>query len=134
MRTRRPFSVTLLSVLVLILGVTNLVRLVLGIQRYELLTSLLPFSPAYTVVSGLFWSAIAFPLAWGVWSGRNWARRLTPIALLAYSIYYWMDRLLLVNNPLSNINWPFAITINFFIILWSVWVCTRPKAKSHFGE
>ena len=133
-RPRRPFGVTLFALLVLTLAVLNLLRLVQSIQKWDLLATLLPLSPAYLLLSGLLWVMVGFPLAWGIWRGSRLAYYLSPIALLGYSLYVWADRLLLSGYGERQDNWPFVAILNIVILAWSLWVLTRPKAMAYFGE
>jgi hypothetical protein len=133
-RKRRPFGVTLFSLLVLSFAVLNLLRLIQTIQKWDLLTVLLPFSPIYLLLSGLLWTVVGFPLAWGIWRGWRLAYLLSPVVLIVFSLYLWADRLLLSVYPERLDNWPFAAVLNILILAWSFWVLTRPKAKIFFGE
>ena len=133
-RPRRPLGVTLFALLVLTFAVLNLLRLVETIQNWDLLTTLLPISPAYLSLSSLVWTVLGFPVAWGLWRGRRLAYHLSPIILLGYSLYVWADRLLFSGYPERQENWPFVAFVNLFIIAWSLWVLTRPKAMAFFGE
>jgi len=133
-RPNRPLGVTLFALLVLTLAVLNLLRLVQSIQKWDLLTSLMPISPAYLVLISLLWVVVGFPLAWGLWSGWRLAYYLSPVALLAYSLYIWADRLLLSGYSERQENWPLVAFLNIVILAWSLWVLTRPKAMVYFGE
>ena len=133
MKPRRPLGVTLLVWLVLIVTAMNIGRLALALQNWDFLAGLLPISPLYQVLSGLFWSLSGLPLLWGLWRGKSWAPIYWGLALLAHSLYYWADRLLLPGYAGRNINWPFALGVNLFLLVWSLWVLSRPKARNFFG-
>lgn len=133
-RPRRPFGVTLLALVVLIFSALNLLRLLQAIQKWDLLASLLPISPAYLVLSGLLWTVVGLPLAWGIFRGWRLAYYLSPVILIGYSLYLWADRLLLSGYAERQENWPIVAALNIFVLAWSLWVLTRPKAKVYFGE
>ena len=133
-RPRRPFGVTLFALLVLIFAVLNLLRLVQTIQKWDLLTVVLPFSPVYLLLSGLLWTTVGFPYAVGIWRGWPAAYRLSPVFLIVYSLYLWIDRLLLSVIPERLDNWSFIAVLNLIILVLSFWVLTRPKAMVFFGE
>ncbi|MBN1145668.1 MAG: hypothetical protein JXA78_00320 [Anaerolineales bacterium] len=133
MKVRRPCGVTLLVWLVIIVAAMNLARLALALQNWDFLAGLLPISPLYQVVSGALWSLVSLPLFWGLWRGKKWAPLYWRWALLAYSMVYWVDRLLLPSYPGRNINWPFVLGVNLFLLVWSLWVLSRPKARDFFG-
>ena len=133
-KPRRPASVTLLAGLVLMVAMVYLTRLFQAILEWELLSDLLPISPAYLAVSGLVWGVVFTCLAWGTWRGRIWALRWSWWALLAFSLYYWLDRLFMASYPGRNTNWPFSLGANLLVLAWSRWVLSRPKTRSFFGE
>jgi K+-sensing histidine kinase KdpD len=131
--SRRPFSVTLLAIGVLIFAGINLIRLVASLQQREFLAGLLPVSPLYFSISGLIWLVVASILAAGLWLGRRWAVRATLVGILAYSLYYWLDRLLLAAEK-PGYNWLFSVVINLSLLGIVYWVLNNRKAKIFFGE
>lgn len=133
-RPRRPLGVTWFALLVLIFAGLHLLRLVQTVQYWDMLAALLPISPIYLFLTGLLWAALGFPLAWGLWRGWRLAYFLSPVILLGYSLYFWADRLLLSGFSERQENWPFAAALNIIILIWSLWVLTRPRAKAYFGE
>jgi len=136
----RPLSVTLLAWMAFIVTIVNFLRLGLSLYNWEFLEGLLPSAvslplfPAYLALTGLVWGSVWLPLAWGIWRGKLWAPHFTLAALLAYTIYYWLDRILLTGDLRQNLNWPFSLGLNLLILLWSLWILTRPRAKIFFGE
>jgi len=131
---RRPLSVTLPACLVFIVSILNLTRLILTLQNWEFLDVLIPMSPAYLALSGLFWSLLGLLLTWGIWLGKPWAPKLTLISIVAYSIYYWSDRLFAPGYPQRVSGSNFLIGLNLLIAMWSLWMLSRPKARKFFGE
>ena len=133
-RRRRPIGVSLFALLVLIFAVLNLLRLIQTIQKWDLLTVILPFSPIYLLLTGMLWAAMGFPLAWGIWRGWHSAFQLSPVFLIVYSLYFWVDRILVSVSPERLDNWLFIAALNILILAWSFWVLTRAKAMIFFGE
>jgi hypothetical protein len=130
-KTSRPFSVTLLTLGVLIVAVMNLTRLARGAALWDFLAEILPLSPMYFVLTGLVWSLTGVALMWGLWRGASWTPRLTLLAALAYSVYYWIDRLFLASSA-RMINWPFAAGVNLLLLVWLLWIFRRPATKAFF--
>ena len=130
---KRPFSVTLLTLGVLTIATVNIIRFLLTILQWEFLNDILPISPVYLAFSGLVWSLVLLPQAWGLWRGYSWAPRLGLITSLAYSLYYWLDRLLLTTNY-GGQNWPFVIVFNIILLVSIYWILSRRKARAFFGE
>jgi hypothetical protein len=130
---RRPTGVTLLAIGVLIFAGINLVRFIGSLQQREFLAGLLPISPFYLSISGLVWLVVGCILAWGLWLGRHWAVRATLVGVLAYSLYYWIDRLLLAAEK-PGYNWLFSVVTNLLLLGIVFWVLNNRKAKIFFGE
>jgi len=134
MNRKRPLGVTLLACLVLIVAVINIIRLVEILQGWAFLVELLPFSPAYLALTGLVWGVVGLSLTWGIWQGQSWAPLFTGLAMLTYSVYYWVDRLLMPGNTDRNSNWPFAASVNLLVLAWGFWILSRRKSRNFFGE
>jgi hypothetical protein len=134
MKTPRPFSVILLALLALFFSALNLARAIQTVQYWNILKAMALVSPIYLLVSGLIWGVIGLGLSLGLWKGwRNAARSLLPF-VLAYSLYAWIDRLALPGYAGRNQNWLFMLVINLLVLALVVWVMSRRKVKSYFGE
>lgn len=130
----RPFSVTLLVILVLIVSASHLIRMVQTLTNWETQTGLMRISPVYLAVSGFFWGVMGLLLALGIWLGTRHAPTLIRFAIPVYSLYYWLDRIFLSGYPERNVNWPFSAVINLLILVWSFWILSRKRVKIFFGE
>ena len=134
---KRPTGVTLLAGGVLILVGLNLVRLVQAIKQWSFLSSLPSVHPWYQVLTGLVWSAVCLSLFFRLWNGWSKTPLLTFLAMIAYTVYAWLDRIFLakqVANLSSVSNWPFMVGLTIILLLLSVWILTRWKARAFFGE
>jgi hypothetical protein len=129
----RPFSVTLLTLGVLSMAVINLLGFVQAILNWELYSDILPIPLTYLALSDLIWGLAGLPLVWGLWLGRVWAVRFTLLFVLVYTLYYWLNRLLLLANA-GGSNWPFAVITNSILIIIIYWILNRPRARAFFGE
>ena len=131
-KPKRPLSVSLLCVLVLIVAVMNLVRLGQSLAEWKFLNTLLPVPAAYLAVTGLVWGALGLLATWRLWQGRAWASWFGLFFIISISGYYWIDRLLLPGYPGRNSNWQFSAVLNLLLIALSVWILAQPKAKRFF--
>jgi len=129
----RPFSVTLLAIAVLTIAGFNLLRFVGAILQREFLSEFPTISLPYLILSGLIWAASGLICAWSLWRHKSWAPRFTFAFALVYSLYYWLERILLSDSN-SWTNAPFIIGVNILLLLITGWVLTRLKAKAFFGE
>jgi hypothetical protein len=117
---------------VLTLAGFNLLRCVVSLQQREFLDSLLTVHPLYITATGLVWAVVGLALTWGLWFGKGWSARGTQAAALLYSLYFWLDRLL-VSSDGSRYNWPFAVVMNVLLVLLIFWILSNRKAKAFFG-
>ena len=134
MRPKRPFGVTLLAWAVIILAVLNLIRMEQTLVQWQFLAGLLPVSPVYLALSGLVWGLAGLPLAWGIWRGKSWAPAWTVAGILAYSLYFWLDRLLLEGYPGRNIDWMFWAAANVIFFIYSLVVLRSKRARLFFNK
>lgn len=133
-RAERPFLVTLLTALVLIMTSANFIRFVGSLSQWEFLSTLPRVSPLYLALSGLIWTLVGLPLIWGLWRGHPQAPKATRIIALAYTSYYWLDRVLLQSAPPNRSNWVFMAGLTILLLVAVLWSFSRPAAKVFFGE
>jgi hypothetical protein len=112
----RPFAVTLLALVVLSLTVWNGLRLGEAISSWQVLSEY-GAKPLYITASGGFWLLSGLPLFWGLWRGKAWARIAVLSAAALYTSWYWFDRLAL--QPVPHSNWPFALSVNILILVFT---------------
>jgi hypothetical protein len=132
-RRSRPLSVTLLALGVLTLAGINLLRFVVSLQQWSFLSEILSVSPLYLAGSGLVWALVGLTLALGIWFGRRWSVLGAWLAGLAYSLYFWLDRLLVAAGGVGS-NWLFALELNLFLLVLMYVCLANRKAKDFFGD
>ena len=126
----RPFSVSILIILVLIFTTMNLLRMVTAIRSWDFLTNLLPDVPMfYLVITGGVWSVIGIPLAGGLFSRRKWSLPMARVTVILYTIYYWFDRLLIAERVSIASRWQFVLGLTILLLVLSFWILERPKTK-----
>lgn len=133
----RPLTVTLLGIGVLLIAGINGVRLFQAARQWNFLASLPSVSPLYIALSGLLWFLAALLLSWGLLSGKSWAPTAARVFALLYSLYYWIDQLVVARagqNPAHPPAWPFDLGANLFLLLFTLIILIRPAAKAFFGE
>jgi hypothetical protein len=132
---RRPFSVTLLALAVLIFAVVHLIRLVGAIRQWDFLQSWEGVSALYLALSGLGWALVSLPLTWGLWRGKPWAPPATRIAVPVYLLYAWIDRIFVANPEITlkaTASWPFMVGASLISLLLVYWILSRSKAKAFY--
>jgi hypothetical protein len=131
---KRPLSVTVFCVLVLILSITSLVRLVQALVQWDFLSQLLGYFPIYIAFSGLLWALLNFGVFLLTFIGWHRGRWLVVFWLCALSVYYWVDRIMISANQEILVSWTFAAFINLLLFLWIFFFLSRPKVKRYFEE
>lgn len=135
MKAKRPKSVTSLAVGVLTLAALHFLRLVNTITKWGYLQTLpLSVPVGFFVASGLIWGLAALFLGMGLWRGMHWSARFTQYGALAFTVYYWVDRVVLSIDPLRSTNFRFSLGANVFLLAITYWILSRPNAQLFFGE
>lgn len=142
-KLRRPGSVTILMLGVLIITALNLTRFVLGIREWGFLAAQPGVIPVYIVLTGLIWTLAGASLLVGLWRAKNWAPRLLQAVALTYALYFWLDQVFLVDHPVGSTvgagraflpaNWQFAAGVTVLSLVYLAWTLNRRKVKAYFG-
>lgn len=131
-KPHRPLSLTLLALVVLFIAIANLWRSAQAIVQWRFIAEWLPFSPLYLVFGGLLWGVAAMAVYLGLWIGWRWVQWGMPLFFGLYSLYFWLDRLLL--SPLKGgANWRFCVAANFLLAMYTLWVLLLPKVRLYLG-
>jgi hypothetical protein len=128
----RPWSVTLLAYGVLSIAIINLIGFYQVFLSWEILQSLLPFSPAWLGALHLFWGLSGLFIVLGLWNGVPWIPNLTRVACLAFAIYYWIDRIVLNKTLDREVNTLFMVLITIFVIMYTFIVMKSKTAQYYF--
>lgn len=135
LKASRPFSVTILAVVVLILSVYYFTRLIVILRGWNFwAANLLPNSDWYLLLTGLVWGMIFLVGAAGLWLGWTPARKGMLILVPIYSAYLWIERFVLAQINHSSPNWLFFLIVTALTLVWTYWVLIRKSAKQFFGE
>jgi len=129
---RRPFCVTILLWLVLSLTAWSGLRLYSAIQWWQILSEFAsPPGPLYIAGSGAVWVVAGLLLLWGMWEIKPWFRFALLGAGVAYTLWYWSDRSVF---QLSRLNWPFALAVNFLLLVILVVCALAPGTRTFFSK
>jgi len=141
---KRPRSVTLLAILVLIIAIINILRFALSIRYWVFLSSRSAVSPLYLALTGLVWSVAGAAVIWGLWYAKSWAPKLMRAVGLTYALYYWLDLIFLKDHPISGTsgtvvallptNWLFAAILTVIGLVFMEWVLGRAKVIEYFSQ
>ena len=131
---RRPFAVTLLAGLVLMITVVHLVRFVYAITWWRFLTTLHGNTPFMIAATGLFGLLIGAALFWGLWIGHSRAPLASRILIPLYIGLQWVEQILSLQKGNKFENWPFMAAISLVVIIFTYWTLSTSRANKYFGE
>ena len=111
---QRPFSVTLLLGLVLILSAWGAVRFTAALQWWNVLNEFdSRLSPVYLAATGVSLCIIGLVLLWGVFSRKTWSRMAVMAGVIVWQVELWIERMLFESQVAST---PFAVTVSALVI------------------
>ncbi len=130
MSPQRPFGVTLLLWLVLILSAWGAVRFFAALRFWDVLNEFdARLSPLYLSATGAGWGAVGGVLFWGVMSRRAWMPSVVMIAAFVWQIQYWVERIFF-QSPRANL--PFALIASLFLLIITTAITLYPSTKQFF--
>ncbi len=134
MKTRRPFLVTILVVLVLLFTIVSWFGFFEALQHRQFLQQLpLSVSPLYLLLRGAFWGLVGLALIWGLWFGHSWAWFAGQIVVLAYALFYWLDRLFLMISDALATRLTFEAGLTIGLVIFCFGVLWLPASRRYFG-
>jgi hypothetical protein len=122
---RRPWSVTIFSLLVLLLGSgVNLVRADWALRQANALADL-PLSTSMPMgllaATSLAWGVAFAICSYGLWRLLYWARIATLVIVTLYHVIIWFNHIVFDRSAYARQVLPFAI-VNSLVVLVAVWV------------
>ena len=131
MPSKRPFGVTLLLWLVLILIVWGAVRFFAALQNWDVLLEFKSsLSPLYLAVTGSAWSAAGGFLLWSLFTVKAWSRRAILISTIIWLLEYWIERGMFYKSP--NPNLAFALILSVILLAIVLAIVIRKNTRNFF--
>lgn len=131
-RRKRPFSVTLLTLLVLTITILHWIRFFMALSWWDFLETLPRVSPLFLTLTGFIWGVAGLPLIWGLWLGLRWAPQAAIMVSLLYSTYYWIDRIFVANFAVDRGRWPFLAGMTLLLLVFVLLTLTRSDSRYFF--
>jgi hypothetical protein len=125
----RPAPVTWLGCGGLTLAAVFLLRLALGLSLPDLP---LTIPRAYLPVTGAVWGGLGLLVGVGLLLGRRWAHRGAAFLAAAFTLWYWLDRLFLVQTDYAARTWPAAALASAILLGLVAYLLTRPSTRWYF--
>lgn len=114
MPRKRPFGVTLLLWLVLILSAWGVVRWLSALRWWDVLVEFeARLSPLYLSLTGIAWAVGGGVLLWSLFAARTWARLAIPLSIFLWLLEYWIERTFF---ELPRANLPFALIASLLLL------------------
>lgn len=131
MRHKRPLNVTLFIGLVLSLTVWQIARIAASILWRDTLEKYASYpGPLYIGISGAVWALTGIFLLWSILRGERWTRPALLIASGLYAAWVWADRLFV--QAQMRANWPFALMVTIFLLVYAAAVVLHPRNQIYF--
>lgn len=116
-RPKRSAILIILSIVTLSISLLGWLRLFIAIGDWNYLGEVAPaVLPVYLAISGMIWAVIGMVSAVGIWFRKRWSLILLACAVASFTIWYWMDKLLLSANPEAVSNWAFSLVLTICIL------------------
>lgn len=129
--TRRPFTVTILIAIVLIIAVMNFIRVLAALLFWETLTNIgMSPGPLYIALTGIFWAIAGMALIWSLWIAHPKTKAVTMGFVLLYVIYSWIDRFLF-QSSIQRENTPFALIASILVVFYTVFTLLLPSNQNY---
>ena len=127
---KRPFSVTSLTWMVLILTGWNAIRLGASIANWDLLKEFASHpGPLYIAASASFWTLCGLALWMAIRRRDSRSQTASAVFFAGYTAWWWADRLLL-QEPSPN--WPFVLFLTIFLLVVIGLVVFNPMLTKYF--
>ena len=116
MPQKRPFGVTLLLWLVLLLSAWGAVRLVAALTWWDVLVQYdARLSPLYLSITGAGWIVAGLVLLWSIWTGKPWSRQAIPLSVFLWLVQYWIERLFF-QAPRANLAFMIGLSLSVLAV------------------
>lgn len=129
MPLKRPFGVTLLLWMVLILSAWGAVRFFAALRWWDVLIELdATLSPVYLSITGAGWVVAGGVILSGMLLGKAWVRPAIITSILLWLIEYWVERIV-YQSPRANMT--FALMSSVIILAMAI-AATFQRSTKHF--
>jgi hypothetical protein len=130
---KRPLSVTLLAVVVLLLAAWNAGQAAIAARDISFMQSLGVGTPGgVQIVTGVTWTIGFLLAAIGLWRLKAWGRHWLLIAIVAYQLQRWIERLAFERASYEVLTRPAAIVVSISSILIVWFILFLPKIRRAF--
>ena len=126
--TIRPVGVTFLGITVIIVAISNGLRLCEAVFFWKVLGKY-HASPIYLAITGSFWLITGTILAFEILRRKSWAWAGTIAGISCYAVWYWVDRL---EIEIPHANGPFALALTVLFLGISMMILFSKNTRGYF--
>jgi hypothetical protein len=129
----RPWSITLLSILIFAISLFHLLKLSQAIILWNILTSLpITISPAYLAGVGLLWGGSGLILTWGLWTGKPWSRIVSMILAGVFTAAFWIDLIWISEPEILQSRWPINLVFTVLGLAFVIITVSTASSRKFF--
>ncbi len=133
--SKRPFSVTILVITVLIFTSLNALRMITAFRSQAFLAELPYAIPiGYLIITGALWTLIGLALVSGLFLGLRWSSTLLKWVTGLYTVYYWVEHLFVTEPGTLVTRWPFTLGLNLALMILVFGVLSRPNSREFLAR
>lgn len=126
--TNRPVGITFLGITVIIVAISNGLRLCEAVFFWKILGKY-HASPIYLAITGAFWFITGSILAFEILRRKSWAWAGTIAGISCYAAWYWVDRL---EIEIQHANGPFALALTVLFLGISTMILFSKNSRGYF--
>lgn len=86
----------------------------------------------YLLLAGLVWGLLGLPVLWGLLFRAFWTPLVLKIAAALYPALYWLERVLLWQDPNAQRNWPVMLLLTMAWAGLVVWGLRSARNREFF--
>lgn len=134
-RPKRPLPLKLIWWIFTLWSLLGWLRFAGAVAGRELIVNRVgPALFAYLLLAGLTWGLLGLPVLWGLLRRASWTPALLKAAGVLYPALYWLERLLLWQDPHAHRNWPLMLLLTLAWAGLVLWGLRSAQARGFFDN
>jgi len=130
---KRPWALSILSILVLSIGCFHLFSITQIIKNSDVLQNIsINVSLFYLIIKSSIWAIWGPFLAWSIWQGRNWSQISSIIFGSLYCLIFWVDRLWIAEPQISQTRLGINLIFSILGLLGIISIVSQKSSRQYF--
>ncbi len=127
--------IRLIGFILVLISLAGFYRFGWYLLHWKYVHALIPPVDFWLVVnSSLFTGLFSVLVGVMVWRGDRKSRIIYLVWLVVLSALFWLEKIVVSNNPVSRTNWVFALVINLILAGCSLGILYSPRANGYYKE